>query len=72
MIYKKISANPQKKLLDFFINHVFVGVFQYDSGTPKHALELKKGLKWKHMNLLYARRQSTLIYSELSLLQVLP
>ena len=31
-----------KKLLDFFINHVFVGVFQYDSGTPKHALELKK------------------------------
>ena len=31
------------ELLGFFINHVFVGVFQYDSGTPKHALELKKG-----------------------------
>ena len=30
------------ELLGFFINHVFVGVFQYDSGTPKHALELKK------------------------------
>ena len=30
-------------LLGFFINHVFVGVFQYDSGTPKHALELKRG-----------------------------
>ena len=24
------------------MNHVFVSVFQYDSGTPKHALELKK------------------------------
>ena len=23
-------------LLGFFINHVFVRVFQYDSGTPKH------------------------------------
>ena len=34
-----------KEQLGFFINHVFVGVFQYDSGTPKHALELKKGLK---------------------------
>ena len=32
-----------KELVDFFIYHVFVGVFQYDSGTPKHALELKKG-----------------------------
>ena len=30
-----------KGLLGFFINQVFVGVFQYDSGTPKHALELK-------------------------------
>ena len=29
-----------KELLGFFINQVFVGVFQYDSGTPKHALEL--------------------------------
>ena len=35
-----------KELLGFFINHVFVGVFQYDSETPKHALELKKGLKF--------------------------
>ena len=34
------------ELLGFFINHVFVGVFHYDSGTPKHALELKKGLKF--------------------------
>ena len=33
-----------KELLGFFINHVF----QYDSGTPKHALELKKrsGIFW--------------------------
>ena len=29
-----------KELLGFFINQVLVGVFQYDSGTPKHALEL--------------------------------
>ena len=34
-----------KELLGFFINDFFVGVFQCDSGTPKHALELKKGLK---------------------------
>ena len=32
-----------KELLGLFINHVFVRVFQYGSGTPKHALELKKG-----------------------------
>ena len=31
-----------KKLLGFFINHAFDGVLQYDSGTPKHALELKE------------------------------
>ena len=31
-----------KELLGFFINQVFVGVFQHDSGTPKHALELWK------------------------------
>ena len=31
-----------KELLGFFINQVFVGVFQYDSETPKHALELCK------------------------------
>ena len=35
-----------KELLGFFINHVFVGVFQYDFGPPKHALEMKKGLKF--------------------------
>ena len=29
-----------KELLGFFINQVFVGVFQYDSGTQKPALEL--------------------------------
>ena len=28
-----------KELLGFFINQVFVGVFQYDSGAPKHALK---------------------------------
>ena len=31
-----------KELLGFFINHVFIGVFQFDSSTPKHALKLKK------------------------------
>ena len=41
-----------KELLGFFINHVF----QYDSGTPKRALELKKGLAFfgfcpKELNL---------------------
>ena len=30
-----------KELIGFFINHVFVGVFQYDFGPPKHALELR-------------------------------
>ena len=39
MEVKKIIV---KELLGFFIKEVFVGVFQYDSGTPKHALELKK------------------------------
>ena len=34
-----------KELLGFFINHVFVGVFQYDSATPQHALKLKKVLQ---------------------------
>ena len=33
-----------KELLGFFMNKVYVGVFQYDSGTSKHALELKKVL----------------------------
>ena len=31
-----------KKLLDFSKNHAFDGVLQYDSGTPKHILELEK------------------------------
>ena len=35
-----------KELLSFFIDHVFVEVFQYDSGTPKHALKLKEGLNF--------------------------
>ena len=30
-----------KELIGFFINNVFVGVFQYDFGPPKHALELR-------------------------------
>ena len=29
-----------KELLGFFKNHVFVGVFQYDFGPPKHVLHL--------------------------------
>ena len=29
-----------KELLGFFTNHVFVGVFQYDFGPPKHVLHL--------------------------------
>ena len=35
-----------KELLGFFINHVFVGVFQYDSGPPKHSLELRDSVKY--------------------------
>ena len=31
-----------KELLSFFINQVFVGVFQYDSGTPKHGFGIEK------------------------------
>ena len=27
-------------------NHVFIGVFQYDSGPPKHALELRDYVKY--------------------------
>ena len=30
-----------QSLLGFFINHVSVGVFQYDLGPPKHTLELR-------------------------------
>ena len=41
-----------KELLNFFIDHVFVGVFQYESGPPKHALELKK--VWKVLD--FARK----------------
>ena len=35
-----------KELLGFFINHVFVRVFQYDFGPPKHALELRDYVKY--------------------------
>ena len=35
-----------KELIGFFINHVFVGVFQYDFGPPKHALELRDYVKY--------------------------
>ena len=41
----QIRKGDVKELLGFFINYVFVGVFQYDSGTPKHVLELKTSLK---------------------------
>ena len=33
-------------LLGFFINHVFVGLFHYDFGPPKHALELRDYVKF--------------------------
>ena len=39
---KRGGGGNAKGLLGFFLNPFFVGVFQYDSGTPKHALELKK------------------------------
>ena len=49
MLKERISFNctgkiggDVKELPGFFTNHAFVGVFQYDSGTPKYALELKK------------------------------
>ena len=49
-----------KKLLGFFINHVFVGVFQYGFGPPKHALGilssilyLLKGYKLRILSLTY-------------------
>ena len=35
-----------KGLRGFFMNQVFVGVFQYDSGPPKHALELQRSRKF--------------------------
>ena len=34
-----------KRLWGFFINHVFVGVFQNDPGPPKYALELRDYVK---------------------------
>ena len=53
MLKERISFNctgkiggDVKELPGFFTNHAFVGVFQYDSGTPKYALELKKGLNF--------------------------
>ena len=35
-----------KELLGFFIDHVFVGVFQYDFGPPKNVLELRDYVKY--------------------------
>ena len=35
-----------EKLLGSFINHVFVGLFQYDFGPPKYALELRDHVKY--------------------------
>ena len=35
-----------KELLSFFINQFFVGVFQYDFGPPKHALELRDYIEY--------------------------
>ena len=35
-----------KELIGFFINHVFVGVIQYDFGPPKHALEFRDYVKY--------------------------
>ena len=54
------GGGQKKALLGFFINHVFVGVFQYDSGTPKHALELKNSLIffYLHPKLVYLLRAS--------------
>ena len=43
-----------KELLGFFINHVFVGVFQYDFGPPKHALELRDYLKYMFSPCIFA------------------
>ena len=49
MLKERISFNctgkiggDVKELPGFFTNHAFVGVFQYDSGTPKYALEFLK------------------------------
>ena len=42
--FSSLGQNPKKIRLFTILNHVFVGVFQYDSETPKHALELKKKL----------------------------
>ena len=34
------------ELLDFFINHFFVGAFKYDFGPPTYALELRDYVKY--------------------------
>ena len=41
-----VGGNVKKKTQGFFINNVFVGVFQYDPGPPKHALELRDYVKY--------------------------
>ena len=38
--YKGGVGRNMKELLGFFINKVFVGVFQYDFRPPKHVLHL--------------------------------
>ena len=46
MSVSHIYRFSDQELLGFFINHVFIGVFQYDSGPPKHALELRDYVKY--------------------------
>ena len=46
LLLRRGGRRRYEKLLGFFINHAFDGVLQHDSGTPKHAFELKKGLKF--------------------------
>ena len=41
-----VPKRNMKELIGFFINNVFVGVFQYDFGPPKHALELRDYVKY--------------------------
>ena len=39
--FSSLLRRKCNKLLGFFINHVFFGVFQYDLGPPKRTLELR-------------------------------
>ena len=47
------AARDVKELQGFFINHVFVGVFQYDFGPPKHALELRDNVKYMFSHCIF-------------------